>query len=66
MSSKNCMSAVVEFRNPKALDYRLPPNSPCRGKASDKGDIGVRYTPDMLEMSKAAAALVAKGLIKLP
>ena len=46
------------------FNYRLGPKSPCRGKASDGGDLGVRYTPEMLEMLKLAFALRARGIIK--
>ncbi|MBL7223430.1 MAG: hypothetical protein ISS72_06240, partial [Candidatus Brocadiae bacterium] len=53
-----------QFRDPANLDYRLKPTSPCRGKASDGGDIGVRYTPEMLEMLKLAHELRKKGIIK--
>ncbi len=34
------------------------------GKASDGGDIGVRYTPEMLEILKKALDLGKKGIIK--
>jgi hypothetical protein len=45
-------------------DYRLMPTSPCVGKASDRGDVGCRYTPEMVEMLKLAFALRAQGIIK--
>ena len=35
-----------------------------RDKASDGGDIGCRYTPQMIEMCKIALELRAKGIIK--
>jgi len=35
-----------------------------RGKASDGGDIGCRYTPEMLEMLRLALELRRKGVIK--
>ena len=38
--------------------------SPCRGKTSDGGDIGCRYTPEMLEMLKVARKLRKKRVIK--
>jgi hypothetical protein len=60
-----CVSLPARFRRPAALDYRLAAESASRGRASDAGDMGVRYTPDMLEMSKAVAALVAEGVITL-
>jgi len=37
---------------------------PCRGKASDGGDLGCRFTPEMLEMLKKALELRRKGIIK--
>jgi hypothetical protein len=52
------------FRDPVNLDYRLMPNSPCIGKASDGGDIGCRYTPEMLEMVQVALELRRRGIIK--
>ena len=53
-----------QFRDPANLDYRLLPTSPCIGKASDDGDLGVRYTPEMMEMCRIALELRAKGIIK--
>jgi hypothetical protein len=41
--------------------YRLKPTSPCRKKASDGGDIGCRFTPEMLEK---ALELRRKRIIK--
>ena len=35
--------------------------SPCRGKASDGGELGLRYTP---EMRKIALNLRRQGIIK--
>jgi hypothetical protein len=62
----NCFSADPEFLDPARLDFRLGPKSPCRGKASDGGDLGVRYSPEMLEMLKLALELRARGVIKFP
>ncbi|MBL7223945.1 MAG: hypothetical protein ISS72_08830, partial [Candidatus Brocadiae bacterium] len=45
-------------------DYRLKPTSPCRKRASDGGDIGCQFTPEMLEMLKLAHELRKKGIIK--
>ncbi|MCS7304286.1 MAG: protein kinase [Thermoguttaceae bacterium] len=59
-----CIQADPMFRDPKNLDYRLQPGSPCIGKASDGGDIGVRWTPEMLELVKVALELRRRGLIK--
>ena len=61
---KNCISVDPQFVNAKGHDYRLGPKSPCRGKASDGGDLGVRYTPERIDMYKLAFALRARGIIK--
>ena len=58
-----CFTADPQFRDPANLDYRLMPTSPCIGKATDGGDIGCRYTPEMIEMCKIALALRARGII---
>ncbi|MFW6161931.1 MAG: hypothetical protein ACODAJ_04130, partial [Planctomycetota bacterium] len=61
---KGCLSRDPQFRDPKKLDYRLKPTSPCRKRASDGGGIGCRYTKEMLEMLKLAHELRRKGIIK--
>jgi hypothetical protein len=61
---RECFAADPQFRDPANLDYRLMPTSPCIGKASDGGDIGCRYTPEMIEMIQKALELRAKGIIK--
>jgi len=61
---RGCAAADPQFRDPLNLDYRLRPGSPCVGKASDGGDIGCRYTPEMIEMCRIALELRAKGIIK--
>jgi len=61
---KGCFKGDPQFRNPKIFDYRLKTTSPCRGKASDGGDIGVRYTPEMIEILEKALELRKKGVIK--
>ena len=61
---KGCFSADPQFREPANFDYRLKPTSPCRKKASDGGDIGCRYTPEMLEVLEKALELRKKGIIK--
>ncbi len=50
--------------SPRNLDFRLMPDSPCIGKASDGGDMGCRYTPEIMELCRIALELRAKGLIK--
>jgi hypothetical protein len=60
----NCFGAAPEFRDPANLDYRLKPTSPYRKKARDGGDIGCRFTPEMLEMLEKALELRKKGIIK--
>ena len=52
------------FRDPANLDYRLMPGSPCIGKASDGGDIGCRYNPEMMELINVALELRRRGIIK--
>jgi len=61
---KGCFSADPQFRDPDNFDYRLKPTSPCRKKASDGGDIGCRYTPEMIEVLEKALELRKKGIIK--
>ena len=61
---KGCFSQDPQFVNPKMFDYRLLPTSPCIGKASDGGDIGCRYTPEMIEIIQKALELRAQGIIK--
>jgi len=59
-----CSVADPMFRDQKNLDFRLNPGSPCIGKASDGGDIGCRYTPEMIELCKIALELRSRGVIK--
>jgi len=61
---KRCLTADPQLRDPDNFDYRLKPTSPCRGKASDGGDIGCRYTPEMIEVLEKALELRKKGIIK--
>jgi formylglycine-generating enzyme required for sulfatase activity len=64
ITGRICFNADPQFRDPANLDYRLLPTSPCIGKGSDGGDIGCRYTPEMMEMIQKALELRAKGIIK--
>jgi hypothetical protein len=59
-----CISADPMFVDGKNFDYRLKRGSPCIGKASDGGDIGCRYTPEMIELCKVALDLRRKGTLK--
>ena len=61
---KGCFRGDPQFRDPDNLDYRLKKTSPCRGKASDGGDVGMRYTPEMIEIIQKALELRKKGIIK--
>jgi hypothetical protein len=61
---KGTFGANPMFRDPGNLDYRLTPGSPCIGKASDGGDIGCRYTPEIVELVKVALELRRRGVIK--
>jgi len=63
-AGKRCFSKDPQFRDPGNFDYRLKQTSPCRRKASDGGDIGCHYTPEMLELLKLAHELRKKGIIK--
>jgi hypothetical protein len=54
-------------RHHPACKYARPtskPTGPCRKKASDGGDIGCRFTPEMMEMLEKALELRKKGIIK--
>lgn len=61
---KGCFSSAPGFQDPDKFDYRLRPTSPCRKKASDGGDLGCRYTREMLEIVQKALDLRAKGFIE--
>ena len=63
-AGEGCFKVRPHFIDPKNFDYRLMPSSPCIGKASDGGDVGVRYTPEMIEILKVALDLRARGIIK--
>ena len=61
---KRCFGGDPQFRDSKNFDYRLRKTSPCRGRASDGGDVGCRYTPEMIEVLKKALELRKKGIIR--
>ena len=60
---RGCFRADPMFRDPDNLDYRLHPRSPCRGRASDGGDLGFRYTQSILELLQVAQRLKQKGML---
>ena len=62
--AKRCFSADPQFINVKAFDYRLRRASPCRKRASDGGDLGCRYTREMVDLIKLAFELRKKGMMK--
>ena len=63
--AKNCFRGSPQFRDSMNLDYRRSKkDTQCRGKASDGGDLGCRYTPEMIEILKKALELRKKGIIK--
>ena len=41
-----CSSADPLFAHWEKGDYRLQPDSPCRGKAADGGDLGVNWSKE--------------------
>jgi serine/threonine protein kinase len=58
---RGCFRADPMFRAPAHLDYRLHPKSPCRGRASDGGDLGFSYTPAILELLQVVQKLKNQG-----
>ncbi len=54
---KGCLNTPPRFADPKSLDFRLLPGSPCRKAASDGGDMGVAGTPEIQALLKLAAEL---------
>ena len=59
-----CFAATPRFSDPANFDYRLAPGSPGAGMATDGGDIGCRYTPEMLKMRDIVLELRGTGIIK--
>jgi len=60
---KGCFRGDPQFANKKGYDLRLLPGSPCLKKASDGGDVGFHYTPELMEMLKLVMQLRQKGLV---
>ena len=60
----HCFSKNPQFIDAANFDFRLKSTSPCRGKASDNGDVGARYTRQMVAMLKLAHDLRRRGIIR--
>jgi hypothetical protein len=59
-----CFSADPQFADPKNLDFRFLPTSPCLHRAADGQDLGVRWTREMLALLRQAVTLRQRGLIQ--
>jgi len=62
-----------QFTDTKGLDFRLRPSSPCRGKADDKGDLGVQWGDEAWQSfltspvcPATSTALTRKGPVAAP
>jgi hypothetical protein len=62
-TGKNCLHVDPGFVNRNGPYYELSKKSPCRKQASDGGDLGVRFTPQMEEIIHKALELRAAKLI---
>ncbi len=63
IEGKQCISDDPQFEDKKLLDFRLKTTSPCLGQASDGGDLGCRFTPEMREMRQRALEFRQRELI---
>jgi hypothetical protein len=61
--STNCASATPRFRDIADLDFSLLPSSPGVKQATDGGDLGCRYTPEVTELCRQAVELRKQGAI---
>ena len=61
--STNCATATPLFHDLADLDFSLLPNSPGVKQASDGGDLGCRYTPELTELRKQAVELRKQKVI---
>jgi len=52
-----------QFTDARSFDYRLRPNSPGRNAASDRGELGCRFSAAMLDLLKLALDLRSKGTL---
>jgi len=62
--STNSANAAPRFRDPMSFDFSLMPNSPGVKKASDGGDVGCEYPPEMADLCKQALQLHKQSAIK--
>jgi len=62
---KGCLKTLPLFAEPKSFDYRLQVGSPCRRVASDGGDMGFLYNPEIQALLKVAAELRNRAWGKL-
>jgi len=63
-AGKGCFHVPPQLTNPTLFDFRPAPRSPLLQAASDGGALGCRYTPEMIEMLKAALRLRSDGTVK--
>ena len=61
---RSCATGQLHYRDPPALDYRLKPRT-SRVRASDGGDVGVRYSRALIALVKKAHELRDRGLVEI-